>query len=175
MSAAKRKIQPAALVSQAEYARLRGVSRQAVHKDIRSGKIPTVDGKIDPVAADMALALAADPAKIHASAHGMPETAQRMIPAEDGAVVLSYWEAKAKKESYQAEIARLDCERRRGELVEAGQVKKDAFRFGRQVRDRLEGIPARISAMVAAEGDPLRVQQLLSAEIVAALQGLPHE
>ena len=42
------------LISPAQYARLRGLNRSTVSRQIRDGKIPTVGGLIDPRAADSA-------------------------------------------------------------------------------------------------------------------------
>jgi hypothetical protein len=51
-------------LNQSQYAQRIGVSRQHVSELVRSGKIPKCDdGKIDPIAADIALARAADPSK----------------------------------------------------------------------------------------------------------------
>jgi hypothetical protein len=42
-------------LTQAEYARLRGLNRSTISRQVREGKIPvTADGRIDPVAADRA-------------------------------------------------------------------------------------------------------------------------
>ena len=41
------------LMTQAQYAEHRGVSRVAVHKAIKDERISTIDGKIDPAVADI--------------------------------------------------------------------------------------------------------------------------
>ena len=40
------------LITPAEYARLRGLNRSTISRQVAEGKIPTVDGLIDPAAAD---------------------------------------------------------------------------------------------------------------------------
>jgi hypothetical protein len=42
------------LITAAEYARLRGLNRSTISRQIASGAIPTVDGLLDPRAADLA-------------------------------------------------------------------------------------------------------------------------
>lgn len=42
------------LVTVSEYARLRGLNRSTINRQVRSGQIPTVTGKIDPLLADRA-------------------------------------------------------------------------------------------------------------------------
>ena len=51
------------LISQSEYARQRGVSRQYVNRLVRQGVIALENGKIDPARADAALAARRDPAR----------------------------------------------------------------------------------------------------------------
>lgn len=50
------------LISQAEWARRHGFSRQYVHKLVRKGIIALVDGKIDPPQADAAIEAIRQPA-----------------------------------------------------------------------------------------------------------------
>ena len=73
---------------------------------------------------------------------------------------------------YQAELARLSVMREKGELVLAEEVKGEAARLARQVRDLLLIIPSRNAARVAAMGDPEEVRSLLQGEIEGALRGL---
>lgn len=80
----------ASLVSPAEYARRRGVTRQAVYKAIRTGRLTAIDGKVDPAVADAQWDANTDPvaqqraaawARIKAEAQAAQEAAQRHDPA----------------------------------------------------------------------------------------------
>lgn len=51
------------LLTAAEYARLRGLNRSTISRQIRSGQIPTHEGLIDPTEADRARERNLDPAK----------------------------------------------------------------------------------------------------------------
>lgn len=51
------------LITKAEYARRRGVSKQAVCKAANTGRITLVDGKVDPEVADVQWARNTDPAQ----------------------------------------------------------------------------------------------------------------
>jgi phage terminase Nu1 subunit (DNA packaging protein) len=62
----------------------------------------------------------------------------------------------------------------KGELVLADQVKQEASRLARQVRDLLLMIPSRNAAKVATMQDQEDIRALLQAEIESALRGL-HE
>ena len=54
---------PRHLISQVEYARLRGWSKQYVGQLVAKGRIPLVGGMVDPTAADAALAQHYDPGR----------------------------------------------------------------------------------------------------------------
>ncbi|MEO5347925.1 MAG: hypothetical protein H7834_16345 [Magnetococcus sp. YQC-9] len=71
-----------------------------------------------------------------------------------------------------AEIARLDLEERRGRLLKADDVEREAFELGRRVRDRLLNIPSRVSANLAAETDFKVIERLLIQELRTALEEL---
>jgi phage terminase Nu1 subunit (DNA packaging protein) len=62
----------------------------------------------------------------------------------------------------------------RGEMVLAEQVKQEAARPGRQVRDLLLMIPSRNAAKVATMQDAEEIRSLLQAEIESALRGLAN-
>jgi hypothetical protein len=51
------------LITQAEWARGCGFSRQYVSRLVKRGLVRLVDGKVDPAAADAALAAMRDPAR----------------------------------------------------------------------------------------------------------------
>ena len=78
-------------------------------------------------------------------------------------------ESRARREHYQAELAKLQVTQQRGELVPVDQVKKEAFALGRSVREALANLADRLSHQLAGETDPARIHQVLSEEHRAAL------
>jgi len=78
-------------------------------------------------------------------------------------------ESRARREHYQAELAKLQVTQQRGELVPVDQVKKEAFAMGRSVREALANLADRLSHQLAGETDPARIHQVLSDEHRAAL------
>ena len=80
--------------------------------------------------------------------------------------------SRERKEHYNAEIARLQALKERGEMGNLQDVRKEASRLARQVRDLLLIIPSRNAAKVAAMSDPEEIRALLQAEIESALRGL---
>jgi hypothetical protein len=73
-------------------------------------------------------------------------------------------ESRARREHYQAELAKLQVAQQRRELVPADEVKKEAFAMGRSIREALANLADRLSHQLAGETDPTVIHQLLSDE-----------
>lgn len=80
--------------------------------------------------------------------------------------------SRERREHYNAEIARLQALKERGEMGNLQDVRKEASRLARQVRDLLLIIPSRNAAKLAAMSDPEEIRALLQAEVESALRGL---
>lgn len=102
--------------------------------------------------------LPADAAELKRRVEGLPDDA---IPDLN--------ESRARREHYQAELAKLQVTQQRGELVSADEVKKEAFQLGRSVREALSNLADRLSHQLAGETDPARIHQVLTQEHRAAL------
>jgi hypothetical protein len=161
---------------------LRGTSHVAVLKAIESGRLtePAVRKvgsrwHIDPTLADMQWAgntsnmPEADPA---APLPPPPPAGRQPHPSGAGP---SLAEAKRAKAVYEAELTRMEMMQARKELISADDVKQEASRLGKQVRDLLLTIPGRNAAKIASMQDTQEVRDLLEAEITNALRGLASE
>jgi hypothetical protein len=84
-------------------------------------------------------------------------------------------ESRARREHYQAELSKLQVTQQRGELVAADEVKKEAFKMGRSVREALANLADRLSHQLAGETDPTVIHQVLTQEHRAALVELCNE
>lgn len=73
-----------------------------------------------------------------------------------------YLAARAERERYGAERARIDLLERLGLLTSTAEVRDETFTVFRQLRDNLVLIGPRISQRLAAETDPLRIEQLIN-------------
>ncbi len=170
-------------ISLAELARIRGVSIQAISELVSSGKldpaVQTIPGKKRPVifremaikilddmpsTKKMAAVEALDPAEILAVEAAGDETEDDKIPS----IVIS----NARAAHYKAKLARLEFEQKAAILIDAEAVKKEAFRIGKTIRDRIEAIPDRVAAIVAAENDVKKVHKILSTEFRGVLEEL---
>ena len=81
-------------------------------------------------------------------------------------------ESRARREHYQAELAKLEVDLKRKELVPAVDVQKEAFALGRSVREALANLADRLSYQLAGETDPVRIHAVLTDEHRDALSSL---
>ncbi|MCC7203119.1 MAG: hypothetical protein IT393_10730 [Nitrospirae bacterium] len=148
------------LVSQSEYARRKGVSKQHISRLTQKGIISLDDGKIDPVQADKQLAAAKDPAR-----DGLRKSDSKVKKGES-----SYWKARTEREQIRAKRERLEYEKAIGQLVDAEEVRLSAFNRGRILRDAIFNLPDRLAPLLAAESDVKKVNAILHKELRAALE-----
>ena len=173
------------LVSQREYARRRGVSHVSVQRAIKSGRISTVNGKIDPARADREWRKNTDRSKPrnrvtgkpkHARVPGEPSEPMDFSDADDphggNGTATGYAKARAARELYQAQLVKLELDRQRGTLVRADQVRVAAFNSARNARDQLMALPHRVAAILAATEDTAEVKRILEEEIEKVCLGL---
>lgn len=163
------------VITIAEFARLRGITSDAVRKAITAGRLVDCLRKTEKGRLRIDSEIADQEWERNTAHHRKPGP-QRVVsgglPDEestDGSPNFNV--SRAKREMYQAELARLEYEEKHGTLVNAEEIKKEAFRVARQVRDAILNIPDRISAELAAETDTFAVHKLLTNEIKKALVG----
>ena len=166
------------LVSQAEYARQRGVSRQYVGQMVAKGIIGLTNRKVDTEQADAALAALREPAR--PERRGKPETlvpTPEVVPATPmptsaGDLPTLLLKSRIKSEVERAKLLEIKARVEAGKYIAVDDVKVAAFNRARVVRDALLNIPERLAAMLASESDERRVHQILVTEIRAALEEL---
>jgi hypothetical protein len=166
------------LMSQAEYARHRGCNPAAVTRAIQEKRISLINGKIDPVVADVQWA-----ANTRARADSKPATEKGAqlaglapAPAAKGDAGQGgdgkpddYLQSRARREAAEAEMAELALLERKGDLVNKAQVRAELASQLSAFKDSLLQVGARLAPLVAAESDIARCQQLIDAELHAAL------
>lgn len=141
-------------MTQAQYARHRGVARNSVNVAVARGRIPSVGPRklIDPVVADAAWEANTKP---NGNGHA---TAASTLNAQ-----------RAEREGWQAKMARLDYERKAGLLVPAADREREGFEAGRVVRDMVMQVPKDVSSELAPAMTPIEVERLLTAALREAL------
>jgi hypothetical protein len=156
------------LITQSAYAKLKGISRQAVNEHVSRGNITLIDGRIDPVLADRQLLSNIDPSQDSKILKNLDP--ERYL--EEQQTILIYNKAKAKKMYFSAKLLELEYKMKTGELINLNDVKKEAFTRARRLRDRLLNIPDRVSALIAGEGDHEKVLKILQQEFKKALDSI---
>lgn len=169
-----------------EFAAHRGVDPSRVSQWKKAGRlVMDADGKIDAAASDAKLNGSLDQAKgerrtgnitSHTSA---PPSATGELPLtqrpEEGAPSSrddsGYWEHKAKREKYEAQMAEMKALQQAGALVSAAALRKALNELGRMQRNALQAIPDR-NAAVLDPANPARAHKLLTDDINRVLREL---
>lgn len=174
-----------------EYARHRGVAPSAVEKALKSGRIlKESDGTIDPAKADAAwerntnpaqqrkpdpVPVRPDPVPDRPSTPSVRQPTHQPTEPEAGPSmpgVPNYQMSRAIREAYNAKLARLDYEERNGKLVDRADVDRKWFEVGCRVRDRIQSLPSRMSAELAAMTDRKAIETFMDQELRNALEEL---
>ena len=169
------------LITQSEYARRRGVAKSAVAKAVSERRITLIDGKVDPVVADIqwerntraradggkASTELATPLDLHQIANSQQPPAQALPPssADEG----EYSVNRARRERYEADLAQMKLQEQQGDLVRVVEVRAEIAKRVGQVRMNLLQIPARLAPVLATESDQAKVHAMLDAELRAVL------
>jgi len=163
---------PPRLMTKAEYAKHRGVSKPYISKLAKNGILVMRGGKVDVVATDTVL----DDKPVD-DIDAPPPTQQpvgaaptRPVGESSGQGGASYGQAKTIEMVFRAKLRRLECETKQGKLIEAEVYRKTAANAFRAFRDSMLGIPDRVSTVVAAESDPKKVHLALKTEISRELE-----
>ena len=170
---------------------LRGTSHVAVINAIKDQRLtpPAVvrDGHrwvIDPAMADEQWATRTDPSEYGGQAGGGSRPIGIETPVQQQPATLppppspkggpSLAMSKQVKAAYEAKLTELEYKERSGEMGRLQDVRKEAARLARQVRDLLLIVPSRNAAKVAAMSDPEDIRALLQQEIELALKGMAN-
>ena len=120
----------AELVSQIQYAEMRGCTKQYISKLVQQGRITLIDGKIDPDQADQQIESTADP--YH------PQNLEKAKKSEDQK---RYKQAKYKRLMYDTKSVKLEYEMRQNQWIDNDAFADHGFESGRVMRDQLLALP----------------------------------
>ena len=161
-------------ITMAELAMLKNVSRQAVSKKIKTGKL---DGAIvnhngrrmvNKEEAFRLWDLQALPSKDTTVRNQIKQEIDSKACKE----IPAYGESKAKREYFLAELAKLDVEEKKKQLVSVDEIKKSSFATGRSIREALTNLADRLSHQLAGEDDATVIHNIISNEHREALENL---
>ena len=162
------------LISMAELAKLKNVSRMAVSKKVKSGKLDSAvvnhNGRklINKEEAFRLWDIQALPSKDTT----VRKQLKQKINAKTDDEIPAYGESKAKREYFLAELAKLDVEEKKEQLVSVDEIKKSSFAKARAMREALTNLADRLSHQLAGEDDATVIHNLLSIEHREALENL---
>jgi hypothetical protein len=161
-------------MSPAEFARMRGVSRQAVSAMVKRGTLAgsiRPDGRIDVEAASRLIG-SPPPSLLPAMSSQQPVQARLPDQASDvqpAASVNEYADARARRETAQARMAELELAETEGRLIDRNAAERSFEDLARRFRDRITAVAAEVAEDCARLDDPLAVEARVTAGIEAAL------
>ena len=161
-------------ITMAELATLKNVSRTAVSRKVKSGKLDGAivnhNGKrlVNKEEAFRLWDLQAPPSKNLTVRKELKEE----IDTKSIDEIPNYAESKAKREHFLAELARLDVEQKKKDLIPVTDIKKSSFEMGRAIREKLTNLADRLASQIAGETDPQIIHKLLTEEHRTALEEL---
>lgn len=183
-------------ITQSEFARQTGVSKQYINKLVKQGKLPVLDsGRIDPDVARVALDKIRDPARRlgkdapdgAGESRNAPRSHTAVDPAsdlfdvaaddynEDGDAAAthrgntSFNHVAIAHKGWQAKRAELEYKQAAGLLIDKGDVEREAFDVARAVRDRMIAIPAEVAGVLVGMANEQEIASFLRAKIRDAL------
>ena len=161
------------LITYVDLAKIKNVSKSAVSQRKAKGifkqaLVKTEDGK-DYLDIDLALKAWEG---IYVPVKDTKQELKQMIDSLPADSIPDFAESKAKREFYLAELAKLDVEEKKKQLVSVDEIKKSSFAKARSIREALTNLADRLSHQLAGEDDATVIHNLLSTEHREALENL---
>lgn len=156
------------LISQSEWARRQGFSRQYVSKLISEGKVKLINGMISENQANTALDIQRNPSlpqyRSGESSYKKTENINELFA-----------KARLKNEIERGKLLEAKVKEEIGRLIDAEDVRKTAFAMGRIIRDSILNIPDRVSALIATITDASQIHEILTNELRQVLEELSRD
>ena len=164
------------LITYVDLAKIKNVSKSAVSQRKAKGifkqaLVKTENGK-DFLDKDLALK-AWD--GVFVAVNEVKDTKQELkqkiesLPADS---IPDFAESKAKREFYLAELAKLDVEEKKEQLVSVDEIKKSSFAKARAMREALTNLADRLSHQLAGEDDATVIHKIIYSEHREVLENL---
>ncbi|MDG7052361.1 MAG: hypothetical protein LKM45_00505 [Wolbachia endosymbiont of Alcedoecus sp.] len=149
-------------ITQTEWAKEQGFSKQYVCYLVKKGIVQLEDGLIDREQANEAMKAIRDPS----------QPLRRKNPGNTSDLSTALLKVRIKNEMEKGKILETKAKAEIGELVSVEEVKTEAFNVARVVRNNLLNIPDRVSALLASMSDTEKIHEMLTGEITTALEEL---
>lgn len=154
-----------------------GLSEGAIRKAIKAGRISVLaDGLIDVEAAASALARNTDFEKKHRPrVSSPPPTAPENLPEMPEPPASPIYEQRTRVEAARAQLLEIELQEKRETLIQKAATE---VAYGAKIsatRDGLLSVADRLTPILAAESDPLKIHAILTAAIIEAMRLLSVE
>ena len=163
------------LITMAELAEIKGISKAAVSKRVKSGRLDAaivlVGGK-KKLNKDIALEIwesTTDIQRTPIKQQGLtPEQKNELLnvidelPAEE---IPDFNTSRAKKMYYDAKLAEIEVNFKNKELVDAKETEKKGYELAKSMSSKLMSLPERVSALFASETDAASIGKVLKEEL----------
>lgn len=167
------------IMSKAEYAALKGVSRAYLSKKemkdrLAAAMVTDKSGKqkIDSDIADTLFKLTQDPARLHLSKLKDDEFSED----ENKEIRLDgFQKSRAQREALRVEEAQLDLIERKGRLLDRGSVIEACSASGQIIREHLKAAGRRIAEKAATMKDAHAIKSMIDEEHRAALEAASYD
>lgn len=144
------------LISQAKYAKYRGITRQAVNEAVKAGRITLVNGKVDPVAADQQWDSRSGCGSVQVV--GLPP----------------YAESKQARAAYEAKLSELELAKAEGRYIDIDVARADIESRIVRCRARLVSLPAKLAPLVVGVEDLNELRGIIERVVYEALAELAN-
>jgi len=152
-------------MTQAEYARHRGKSRQYISRLAKAGVLVMRAGKVDVASSDAVLDDRPEPVSERVTAS----------PTDVAPAGTTFAQAKTADMVFKAKLRKMEYDVRMGKLVEAELVKQRWSAVLRLIVDRILAWPNRLAPEVAALTDERQVREAILREARALINDLRSE
>ncbi|MDN5248201.1 MAG: hypothetical protein QWI36_03640 [Wolbachia endosymbiont of Tyrophagus putrescentiae] len=162
------------LITQTEFAKEIGVSKQYVCYLVKQGIVELKNGLVDSEQANEALAMTRDPSQPlrRKGGENYGNGKSRKSTNELATMLLK---TRIKNEVERGKLLEAKAKAEIGELVSIEEVKSEAFNTARVVRNNLLNIPDRVSALLASMDKAEKIHEKLAEEISNALEELSKQ
>ena len=164
------------LLTITDFAKVKGLSRQRVSKAVQTGKLEGAvvnRGKKKFIDKDLGLQLWDQTTPITHQVAIPTQTKKELKKQVDGMSadeIPDFNISRAKKEFYTAELARIQVEQQKKELISAKEVEKKSFEMAVGIREAFMTLPDRVSNLFASETDASAIDSVMRQEIFSCLE-----
>ena len=164
------------LLTITDFAKVKGLSRQRVSKAVQTGKLEGAvvnRGKKKFIDKDLGLELWDRTTPITHKVAIPTQTKEELKKQVDEMAadeIPDFNISRAKKEFYTAELARIQVEQQKKELISAKEVEKKSFEMAVGIREAFLTLPDRVSNLFASETDASAIDSVMRQEIHSCLE-----